>query len=54
MHGFELLLEAVRQVRGTSTNQARRNDVALVVGGPMVSPVSDLLLGSKDALGAAQ
>jgi hypothetical protein len=50
IHGFELLLEAVRQVRGTSTNQAQRNDVALVVGGPMVSPVSDLLLGSANVL----
>jgi hypothetical protein len=49
VHGFELVLEAVRQVRGTSSNQAARNDVALVVGGPMVSPVSDLLLGSRDA-----
>lgn len=46
MHGFELVLEAARQVRGTSTNQAARSDVALVTGGPMVSPVSDLLLGS--------
>lgn len=50
MHGFELVLEAVRQVRGTSCNQAARNDVALVVGGPMVAPASDLLLGSQDAL----
>lgn len=50
MHGFELVLEAVRQIRGTSTNQAPRNDVALVVGGPMVSPVSDLLLGSQSSL----
>jgi acetyl-CoA acetyltransferase len=50
MHGFELVLEAVRQVRGTSTNQVSRRDVALVVGGPMVSPVSDLLLGSEAVL----
>ncbi|MBC5767308.1 thiolase C-terminal domain-containing protein [Ramlibacter albus] len=50
MHGFELVLEAVRQVRGTSTNPAPRNDVALVIGGPMVAPASDLLLGSKEAL----
>jgi hypothetical protein len=50
MHGFELVIEAVRQVRGTSTSQAPRNDVALVIGGPMVSPVSDLLLGSEAAL----
>jgi len=50
MHGFELVLEAVRQVRGTSTSQAARSDVALVVGGPMVSPVSNLLLGSEAVL----
>jgi len=50
MHGFELVLEAVRQVRRTSTSQAARSDVALVIGGPMVSPVSDLLLGSEAAL----
>lgn len=50
MHGFELILEAVRQVRGTSTAQAPRNDVALVIGGPMVTPVSNLLLGSEATL----
>ncbi|MEJ7930592.1 acetyl-CoA acetyltransferase [Ramlibacter sp. AN1015] len=50
MHGFELVLEAVRQVRGTSTSQAARSDVALVIGGPMVSPVSNLLLGSEAVL----
>ena len=49
MHGFELVLEAVRQVRGSSTSQARRNDVALVIGGPMVTPASNLLLGSEAA-----
>jgi len=50
MHGFELVLEAVRQVRGTSSNQARRNDVAMVIGGPMVSPASNLILGSDATL----
>lgn len=50
MHGFELVLEAVRQVRGVSTSQANRNDVALVIGGPMVSPVSSLLLGKENVL----
>jgi acetyl-CoA acetyltransferase len=50
MHGFELVLEAVRQVRGTSTNQVKKNDLALVIGGPMVSPVSNLILGSEAAL----
>uniref|UniRef100_UPI000D39C7FC thiolase C-terminal domain-containing protein n=1 Tax=unclassified Variovorax TaxID=663243 RepID=UPI000D39C7FC len=50
IHGFELVLEAVRQVRGTSTSQARRSDVALVIGGPMVTPASDLLLASENVL----
>ena len=50
MHGFELVLEAVRQVRGVSTSQAKRNDVAMVIGGPMVTPVSNLLLGSEMTL----
>ena len=50
MHGFELVLEAVRQVRGTSTSLARHHDVALVIGGPMVAPASDLLLGSEATL----
>ncbi len=50
MHGFELVLEAVRQVRGTSTSQARRHDVALVIAGPMVTPVSSLILGSEATL----
>ncbi len=52
MHGFGLVLEAVRQVRGTSTAQATRSDVALVIGGPMTAPASDLLLGSQNALEA--
>jgi acetyl-CoA acetyltransferase len=50
MHGFELVLEAVRQVRGISTNQVKRNDVAMVIGGPMVTPASNLLLGSEATL----
>ncbi len=50
MHGFELVLEAVRQVRGTSTNQVKRNDIAMVIGGPMVTPVSNLLFGSEATL----
>ncbi|WP_375764422.1 acetyl-CoA acetyltransferase [Bradyrhizobium sp. Pha-3] len=50
MHGFELVLEAVRQVRGASASQSRRNDVALVIGGPMVTPASNLILGSAATL----
>lgn len=50
VHGFEQVVEAVRQVRGTSSNQARRHDVSLVIGGPMVTPVSSLIVGSEAAL----
>jgi acetyl-CoA acetyltransferase len=50
MHGLELVLEAVRQVRGSSTSQVTKNDLALVIGGPMVTPVSNLLLGSEATL----
>jgi acetyl-CoA acetyltransferase len=50
VHGLELVVEAVRQVRGTSTSQASRSDVALVTGGPMVTPASNLLLGSEAVL----
>jgi acetyl-CoA acetyltransferase len=50
IQGFELMLEAVRQVRGRSTSQALRHDVALVVGGPMVAPASSVLFCSKAAL----
>ncbi|MFO1272766.1 MAG: acetyl-CoA acetyltransferase [Rubrivivax sp.] len=50
MHGFELVIEAVRQVRGTSTAQAARHDTSLVIGGPLVSPVSSLIVGSEAAL----
>ena len=44
MHGLELVTEAVRQCRGTSTCQKPGAKISLVVSGPMVAPVSDLLL----------
>jgi len=50
VHGMELVVEAVRQVRGTSSSQADKSDIALVAGGPMVTPASNLLLGSEDVL----
>jgi acetyl-CoA acetyltransferase len=50
MHGLELVVEAVRQVRGESTSQVPRADVSLVVSGPMVSPVSDSIYGSEATL----
>lgn len=50
MHGLELQVEAVRQIRGESTCQVPDVKVSLVASGPMVSPVSDLLLGTQDTL----
>jgi acetyl-CoA acetyltransferase len=50
MHGLELVNEAVRQIRGTALNQCPRNDAVIVIGGPMVTPVSSLILGSEAAL----
>ena len=44
MHGLELVNEAVRQVRGTSTCQVEDAEIALVAGGPVTAPVSDLIL----------
>jgi acetyl-CoA acetyltransferase len=46
MHGLELVIEAARQVRGDSTCQVPKCKVSLVASGPMVSPVSDLLVHS--------
>jgi len=44
MHGLELVVEAVRQVRGQSPNQVPDAEISMVCSGPMVQPVSDLLL----------
>jgi acetyl-CoA acetyltransferase len=46
MHGLELIIEAVRQIRGESPNQVPDVELSFVASGPMVSPVSDLLLAS--------
>ena len=43
-HGFELVTEAARQIRGTSTCQVEGAEICLVASGPGVSPVSDLIL----------
>ncbi len=50
MHGLELQLEAVRQLRGTSTAQAPDVNVSMVTAGPMVTPVSSLIFGSEATL----
>lgn len=50
MHGLELPIEAVRQLRGTSTAQVPKVDVSLVCSGPMVTPVSSSVFGSEATL----
>ena len=50
MHGLELQIEAVRQLRGESPNQVPDARVAMVISGPMVTPVSSMLLGTEDTL----
>jgi acetyl-CoA acetyltransferase len=43
IHGFELVTEAVRQVRGDSTCQVDDVNLSLVVGGPGYAPGSSVL-----------
>jgi acetyl-CoA acetyltransferase len=50
MHGLELQLEAVRQIRGESTAQVPGAAVAMVISGPLVTPVSSMLLGAEAVL----
>ena len=50
MHGLELQIESVRQIRGQSPNPVPGADVHLIASGPMVEPVSNLLLGSEATL----
>jgi acetyl-CoA acetyltransferase len=50
MHGLELQIEAVRQLRGQSPNPVPGARVAMVISGPMVTPVSSMLLGTEDTL----
>ena len=47
MHGLELQVEAVRQLRGQSTAQVPDADVSMVISGPMVTPVSSMILGTE-------
>src|SRR6201988_5502147 len=50
MHGLELQIEAVRQLRGESTSQVDGARVAGVIAGPMVTPVSTMVFGSEETL----
>jgi len=51
MHGLELEIEAVRQLRGQSTSQVPGAEVSLTIAGPMVTPVSTVLFGTEAVLG---
>ena len=50
MHGLELQIEAVRQLRGQSPNPVPGARVAMVISGPMVTPVSSMILGTEEML----
>lgn len=50
VHGMSLVGEAVRQVRGTSTNQVPDAHLSLMTGGPGDPVVSTALLASESAL----
>ena len=50
MHGLELNIEAVRQIRGESVNQVPDADVAINIAGPMVHHVSSIIMGSETTL----
>jgi len=47
MHGLELITEAVKQIRGTSPNQVENVDISMVTSGPMVQPVSSMILANE-------
>jgi hypothetical protein len=50
MHGLGLVVEAVRQVRGDSSNQVPNVNVSFVNAGPMVEVASAAIFGSEAVL----
>lgn len=50
INGLNLAVEAVRQIRGTSTNPVNDAKTSLFIGGPMAPLVSSVLLGHEDTL----
>ncbi|GAC68493.1 thiolase C-terminal domain-containing protein [Gordonia soli] len=50
VNGLNLAVEAVRQIRGTSTNQVTDARTSLFIGGPMAPLVSSVLFGHADTL----
>ena len=50
VNGLNLAVEAVRQIRGTSTNPVADAKTSLFIGGPMAPLVSSVLFGHEDTL----
>lgn len=50
IHGMNMVLEAVRQIRGNSSNQVPGAKLSLMAGGPGDSCTSTALFGSEDTL----
>ncbi|WP_028933820.1 thiolase C-terminal domain-containing protein [Pseudonocardia spinosispora] len=50
VHGIGLAVEAVRQIRESSTNQVPGADISLLIGGPMAPLVSATVFGSHRTL----
>ncbi len=50
VNGLNLAVEAVRQIRGTSTNQVDGARTSLFIGGPMAPLVSSVLFAHEDVL----
>ncbi|MDV6283467.1 thiolase C-terminal domain-containing protein [Rhodococcus jostii] len=50
INGLNLAVEAVRQIRGTSTNPVDRAKTSLFIGGPMAPLVSSVLFGHEETL----
>ena len=50
IHGMGLVAEAVRQLRGESTNQVPGAKLSLMTGGPGDTMSSTALLGTADTL----
>ncbi len=50
INGMGMGIEAVRQIRGTSTNQVADADTSLFIGGPMAPMVGSVVLGTDRTL----
>jgi hypothetical protein len=50
LHGMEVVLEGVRQIRGDSHNPVPGAQVCLVTGGPASTYTSSMLLGTAATL----